>query len=195
MTIEFWWVRHGPTHAKALIGHTDIAADLSDHKALKRLEAFLPETKNVFSSDLIRASETAQAISKSAFPVQKQKGLREMNFGDWEGMDFAAVAKSDPDLSRKFWENPGDTSPPKGESWNLFSRRIHTEINKIISQNPDQKVLIIAHFGVILAALQLAGNFTSKSVFSFKINSLSVTQLNYHPSNSGWTIQSVNQSV
>ncbi|MCF6304129.1 MAG: histidine phosphatase family protein [Rhodobacteraceae bacterium] len=195
MTTEFWWVRHGPTHAKTLIGHTDIAADLSDHKALNRLATFLPKTDAVFSSDLIRASETARAIAKYPSPAQRLKTLREMNFGDWEGLDFTTVAKSDPDLSRKFWENPGDASPPNGESWDVFSRRIHNQINRFTSQNIGQKVVVVAHFGVILAALQLAGNFSAKSVFSFKIANLSVTKLNYDPVSSGWAIQIVNQNV
>ncbi len=195
MATEFWWVRHGPTHSKALIGHTDIAADLSDQKSLDRLANFLPKTSAVFSSDLIRASETARAISKNPPPAQRLKNLREMNFGDWEGKDFATVAKSNPELSRQFWENPGNAAPPNGESWNRFSQRIHIEIDKITTKNPDRKIIVVAHFGVILAALQLAGNLTSKSVFSFKVNNLSVTQLTYYSDSSNWEIQNVNQNI
>ncbi len=195
MTLDFWWVRHGPTHAKALIGHTDIAVDLSDLPALDRLKSFLPMQDKLFSSDLIRASETAQAISNISAPVLKRKGLREMNFGDWEGKSFEVVAKSDPEFSRGFWENPGDTSPPNGECWNVFSQRIHSEIDTLISLATSKHIVVVAHFGVILAALQLAGGFSNKSVFSFKINNLSVTRLCYHSTNAAWSIRSVNQVI
>ncbi|MDZ4137070.1 MAG: histidine phosphatase family protein, partial [Paracoccaceae bacterium] len=50
---RFHWVRHGPTHAKAMIGWTDLPADLSDHPAIARLTAFLPDAAGVVSSDLI----------------------------------------------------------------------------------------------------------------------------------------------
>ncbi len=36
---RFWLVRHGPTHAKAMIGWTDLVADLSDVETLARLSA------------------------------------------------------------------------------------------------------------------------------------------------------------
>jgi len=54
-------VRHGPTHAKTMVGHADVPADLSDTAALSRLSNYLPEVP-VVSSDLIRASATADAI-------------------------------------------------------------------------------------------------------------------------------------
>ena len=40
---RFWWVRHGPTHEKAFVGWRDVPADLSDHAAIARLDAHLPQ--------------------------------------------------------------------------------------------------------------------------------------------------------
>ncbi len=51
---DWYWVRHGPTHAKAMIGWTDLPADLSDTAKLARLEAMLPTGGKVVSSDLSR---------------------------------------------------------------------------------------------------------------------------------------------
>jgi alpha-ribazole phosphatase len=34
---RFWLVRHGPTHAKAMVGWSDLPADLSDTAALSRV--------------------------------------------------------------------------------------------------------------------------------------------------------------
>ncbi|MEN8741466.1 MAG: histidine phosphatase family protein, partial [Phaeobacter gallaeciensis] len=55
-------VRHGPTHAKSMVGWSDLPADLSDSAALHRLSAALPEDALVVSSDLSRAADTASAI-------------------------------------------------------------------------------------------------------------------------------------
>ena len=59
---RFWLVRHGPTHAKSMVGWTDLAADLSDTAALARLNAHLPPDAPVISSDLSRAITTADAL-------------------------------------------------------------------------------------------------------------------------------------
>ena len=44
-------VRHGPTHAKTMVGWSDLPADLSDRAALDRLAGFLPDQATVISSD------------------------------------------------------------------------------------------------------------------------------------------------
>ncbi len=195
MTINFWWVRHAPTHAKTFIGHTDIPADLSDTGALERLDQYLPKTAEILSSDLLRSVTTADAIANSRTRRPHSAALREMDFGDWEGGDFAKTAAKYPELSKEFWENPGNISPPDGESWNVFSSRVHKEINRIVAHSPPKDIIIVAHFGTILAALQKASGMPSSSVFSFKIGNLSVTKISYLGDENSWAVQYVNQNT
>lgn len=187
---QFWWVRHGPTHLKAAIGWSDPPADLSDKNALSRLDQYLPDDALLVSSDLQRAVKTADEISAGRHRIEALKELREMNYGRWDGMAFDEIAQTDPDLSREFWENPGDVSPPDGESWNMLSTRIHNTIQTLSGQHDE--IIVVAHFGVILAALQTAGNFSPSNVFSFKIDNLSVTRLEYLSDASTWRIHGVN---
>jgi alpha-ribazole phosphatase len=42
---RLWLVRHGPTHARTMVGWTDLPADLSDVAALARLSAHLPRRR------------------------------------------------------------------------------------------------------------------------------------------------------
>ena len=195
MSVDFWWVRHGPTHAKTLIGHTDIAADLSDTAGLHRLKNFLPTKAYFISSDLIRAKTTARKLLDQHREPVLARSLREIDFGVWEGRSFEDIAVSDPDISREYWEHPGDIAPENGESWNVFSTRIHNEINLILNRDHSRNIVLVAHFGVILAALQLAGNLPARSVFSFKIDNLSVTRICHFPESNSWAIKSVNQNI
>lgn len=174
---SWYWVRHGPTHAKAMVGWSDLPADLSDTAALGRLSAALPDEALVVSSDLIRARDTATAIEGGRMRLAHRQGLREMNYGDWEGRGFAEIAQTDPERARKFWETPGRTGPPNGESWIAFSQRIFREIDALGTEHPDQPLVVVAHFGVILAALQLASGMAARNVFSFRIDNLSVTRI------------------
>ena len=187
---QFWWVRHGPTHKKAAIGWSDPPADLSDTALLDRLSAHLPDDALVVSSDLHRAAATADAIQGTRQRLPHLSDIREMNYGAWEGLDFDAISILDPELSRQFWTTPGDVAPPGGESWNTLSARIRNAVDTLSGQH--ENIIAVAHFGTILAALQIAGGFDAKHAFTFKIDNLSVTRLDRL--DSGWRIHGVNHT-
>jgi alpha-ribazole phosphatase len=175
---RFWLVRHGPTHAKAMIGWTDLPADLSDTAALHRLDAHLPASAPVISSDLSRARATADALA-SRPRLAHDPDLREIHFGHWEARSFAEVEAEDPGLIRAFWDQPGDIRPPGGESWNDLTRRTHAALDRLRGAAPD--IIVVAHFGPILAALQRATGHSAAQVFAHRIENLSVTALSLDP--------------
>jgi alpha-ribazole phosphatase len=175
---RFWLVRHGPTHAKAMIGWTDLPADLSDTAALSRLSAYLPKAAPVISSDLIRAVATADALgSRPRLP--HDPALRELHFGQWETRAFAEIEAESPDHIRAFWETPGDVRPPGGECWNDLTTRFWAALDRLHGLAPD--IIIVAHFGPIVAALQRAENLSPEAAFSHRIDNLSVTSLSLTP--------------
>ena len=182
---RFWLVRHGPTHAKAMIGWTDLPADLSDSAALQRLSAHLPAGAPVISSDLSRAIVTADALGPRP-RLPHDPALREIHFGQWERRGFAEVEAEDPALIRAFWEAPGDIRAPGGESWNDLTSRTWDALDRLHGQAAE--LIVVAHFGPILAALQRAGGMTAAQVFAQKIDNLSVTCLTLDPLG----VQSVN---
>lgn len=175
---RFWLVRHGPTHAKAMIGWTDLPADLSDTAALQRLDAHLPPDAPVVSSDLSRAITTADALGPRP-RLPHDPALRELHFGHWETRSFAEVDAEAPARIRAFWETPGTIRPPGGESWNDLTTRTWAALDRLQGQAPD--LIIVAHFGPILAALQRAKGITATEVFAHKIDNLSVTCLTLTP--------------
>lgn len=172
-------VRHGPTHAKSMVGWSDIPADLSDTAALARLSNHLPAAATVISSDLIRATATADAIQGSRTRLPHHPDLREINFGAWELRRFNEVEAEEPDHIRAYWETPGDIRPPNGESWNQVCARVNSIIDGLVTDMPDQDLIIVAHFGVILTQVQRALGLTAYDAFSHKINNLSVTEVTH----------------
>ncbi len=186
----WWWVRHGPTHAKGLIGATDLPADLSDTAALGRLARFLPADAKVVSSDLSRSVATADAIQSGRARLHHLRELREINFGDWETKSAADVARSHPEISRQYWENPGDIAPPGGESWNQTARRVDRIVDRLNAEIGGGDIVAVAHFGVILTQLQRAAGLSAKAALAFRIDNLSVTRLEFL--DPGWRVQGVN---
>jgi broad specificity phosphatase PhoE len=189
---RFWWVRHGPTHRKDMIGWTDVAADLSDAPALERLSSHLPTNATVISSDLSRCRATAEALLGTRKFAGAYPDLRELHFGDWEERRAADLEASDPDLARRFWSTPGDVALTGGESWNAMSARVAKRVRNLCEEFPDRDVIAVAHLGVILSQIQFASGMDAISALSFHIDHLSVTRIDYL-GRDAWRIYSVNQ--
>ena len=157
-----------------MVGWTYLPADLSDVAQLARLRAMLPDAP-VVSSDLIRCVQTADALTP-LIRLPHNPQLREINFGEWDGLTFAQAEARDAALLRAYWEKPGDIAPPGGESWNAVRQRVDVAIDGYLAQNhPD--MIIVAHFGVILTQVQRALGIDAYAAFSHRIDNLSVTTL------------------
>ncbi len=172
---RFFWVRHGPTHAKAMVGWSDIPADLSDRDHLARLDAFLPKNALLISSDLIRASATADALGDGRERLPNAPGLKEIHFGDWEMQRVDAI----PDQThlRAFWDSPGQIRAPGGESWDELRARVDRAVARLCESHDGRDIVIVAHFGVILTQVQRALGQSAYEAFSHRIDNLSVTEL------------------
>ena len=153
----WWWVRHGPTHEKTFVGWRDVPADLSDTAALARLSAYLPDAAVVIASTLIRASATADALQGPRQRLPDTPDLREFSFGDWDGESFDAVAKTHPTLSRAYWDAPGDTRPPGGESWNQAAARAAPIVDQMNAEHAGGHIIAVAHIGIIMTQIGISG--------------------------------------
>ena len=173
------WIRHGPTHQKNFVGWRDVPADLSDTSHIARLNAHLPDHAIVIASDLIRASATADTLSSGRTRLPDHADLREFHFGEWDGKHFTEVAETHPELSRAYWETPGDIVPPGGESWNQAAARVGAVVDQMNAQHTGQHIIAVAHFGVILTQVQRALGVDAAQVLVHKIDTLSVTDMRF----------------
>ncbi|MEO1732190.1 MAG: histidine phosphatase family protein [Pseudomonadota bacterium] len=188
--IRLHLVRHGPTHAKTMVGWSDLPADLSDLDQIARLNAFLPAPAALVSSDLIRAVDTANAVERGRTRLAHVNDLREMHFGDWELRSYKDIEAEDPDRIRAFWDEPGHVRPPNGESWNDLRARVDRAIDGVLAQAVTSDVIIVAHFGAILTQVQRALDLDGYETFGHRIDNLSVTQILVE--NGDWTVERIN---
>ena len=188
---RLWLVRHGPTHARAMIGWSDLPADLSDSAAIAGLARALPDRAPIVSSDLVRAVATADALQAQRVRLPHAPDLREMHFGAWEMRSHDEIARSDPEAIRAFWDNPGDSRPPGGESWNSFCTRAHDALDRLVMRHGGGDIIVVAHFGIVLAALQRARGISAREVFGQRIDNLSLTEIALDGGD-GWRVGRVN---
>ena len=185
---RIFWVRHAPTHAKSMVGWSDIPADLGDTARLARLSAYLPADAPVISSDLIRARATADAIAGHRLRLPDDPDLREIHFGTWELQAFDTIP--DQTRLRAFWEQPGDIRPPDGESWHEVSARVARAAVRLRAAHPGRDIIAVAHMGALLPQVQEALRLTAYETFAHRIDNLSVTEL--HWVGNGWQARAIN---
>lgn len=183
-------VRHGPTHVKAMVGWSDMPADLGDTAALSRLSDHLPGAALVVSSDLSRAVDTASAIQMGRPRLPHDAALREIHFGTWEMRSFRDIEAEDPERAAAYWERPGDVRPPGGESWNQIRARVDAAIDGLITRHSGRDLIVVAHFGVILTQVQRALRLDAETALTHRIDNLSVTEIAVEPD--GWRVGRIN---
>lgn len=184
-------IRHAPTHAKAMVGWTDLPGDCSDTAAFARLAALLPQGATLVSSDLARAVATADALALPAPRLPHHPGLREIHFGAWEMRTYAEVEAEDATI-RAFWDRPGEVAPPGGESWNALAARVHAALDDLLARTAGDLVAV-SHFGAILTAIQRATGQNALQTFAQKIDNLSLTEIAIDAA--GWRLVRANHSA
>ncbi|MDE5570375.1 MAG: histidine phosphatase family protein [Ruminococcus sp.] len=147
-------IRHGMTEANETgiyIGSTDMPLSRkgAGELAAKMDEFDYPSVQRVYSSPLCRCTETAEIL----FPeieLIKSDGLRELNFGEFEGKTVDELINRD---DYKSWLKGGkNTRPPKGESLEEMTARTFSALHNIITdmmQNSITQAAVITHAGII----------------------------------------------
>ena len=104
------------------------------------------EIDKIYSSDLIRAYDTALAIAKyKNMPIEKNEGLREICAGDWEGKTYLEIEKIYPKQYNLWINDIGNCCPDNGESVKDFFERIKNTVFDIAKENEGKTICIATH--------------------------------------------------
>ncbi|MFD0616104.1 histidine phosphatase family protein [Paenibacillus sp. GCM10027629] len=153
-TITFYLVRHGETvfnTQKRLQGYSDSPLTEEGIKVAENLGRGLKDIpfNAAYSSTSERASDTANLILKGRYiPITKDKRLKEINFGSWEGEYTDDILKQHPD----FYDSPDLYKTVGGESYEELYKRTEAAMNRIVEENKAKggNVLVVSHGLTIL---------------------------------------------
>lgn len=179
-------VRHGQTLwnlERKYQGHSDIALTDKGIKQAEAVAARLAEEKidAVYASDLSRAFKTAACIAdKHGLTVNVVPALREIKFGDWEGLTYEQISEQWPGLLGKLWTTPDELQIPGGESFQQLKERAYTAIEKIVAAHPDQTVIVVAHGGTIGTILCAMLDIHLNHVWSIRQDNTAVNIIEYY---------------
>lgn len=159
MKRRVYFVRHGRT---ALTGPPDRFCGSSDPDITNEGEQELrnlcdglkklPSLAAIYSSDMKRTNQSAAILADAlGAPVISRPDLREIDFGEWEGLTKAEAQARDPDIYARWLEAPDAIIPPGGVSPKMVAARAFTFAQAIRSETED--ILVVTHKTFLRIAL------------------------------------------
>lgn len=109
----------------------------------------------IYVSSQLRTYQTANIALKSSklyYPQEiiQIEGLREREFGDWEGLTANQVMRKDPSNWEVFLKTPFLATPNNGETFEIFENRVIESFYEILHENKnDSQILVIGHLGAL----------------------------------------------
>jgi probable phosphoglycerate mutase len=180
-------IRHGETAWNVdtrIQGHTDIALNKTGlQQAARVADALRHETIDaIYSSDLQRAWQTASAVAHvTQAPLRAENGLRERNFGGFEGKTYAELEAEFPQDSLRWRHRDPDWAPPEGESLTNMRERITTTASRLAEQHLGGQIVLVAHGGVLDQLYRLATGQGVQASRTWQLGNAAINRLLWTP--------------
>ncbi len=160
-------------------GLSDIGRSQAEQAAHSDLLAGAGLT-TILTSPLRRCRETADIVSAALdLPVEVDGDLREMDFGQWEGLTFAEVEQRHP-IDLAAWRTSADAAPTgSSETFAGLLRRIAAAGDRISSSHPDAAVLVVSHVTPIKAFTAHALSAPPTAFFAMELSPAALCRITY----------------
>lgn len=179
-------VRHGQTvwnHEMKYQGHADIELSPIGRQQAARVARRLRDipVTAVYTSDLKRAFDTARIIAAAHnLPVVAMPQLREIKFGDWEGLTSEEINCRWPDCIRRLYTEPETLTIPGGETFRQLKERAQQAVTTMVQRHPDETVVAVSHGGTIRTIICAALGVSLNRVWNIRQDNTAVNILEYY---------------
>jgi broad specificity phosphatase PhoE len=150
--------RHGETdwnRERRVQGHSDTRLNDTGRAQARALGEELDgePIDAVYSSDLMRAHETARLVAEPrGLGVTAIRDLRERHFGTWEGLTDEEIFARFPQAREASGREWGDA-----ETQEEMAARVLGALRRIAETHVGQRVLVVSHGGPLRAVLRHCG--------------------------------------
>ncbi|MER5575665.1 bifunctional RNase H/acid phosphatase, partial [Streptomyces massasporeus] len=185
----FVLLRHGETPLtpqKRFSGSGGTDPSLSDtgREQAERAAAMLARRgtiQAVVSSPLARTRETAGIVAaRLGLDVSIDDGLRETDFGAWEGLTFAEVRERHPEDLNAWLASPDAEPTGGGESFAATATRIAATRDRLVAAHAGRTVLLVTHVTPIKTLVRLALGAPPESLFRMELSAASLSVVAYY---------------
>jgi len=186
---EILLIRHGETDwnvEKRLQGHSDIALNAEGVRQAAALGRVLRDEPldAIYSSDLQRARNTAQAIATArGMALQIDAGLRERCYGGFEGLLHDEIHQRYPDDFVAWKARELDVRYPDGvhrsETLREFAARAMSSVSRLASIAGHNKIAVVTHGGVLDTLHRQANSIGYEHPRNFAVLNASINRLKW----------------
>jgi len=107
----------------------------------------------VYTSPLRRAHESARLVANGHGTIVADDRLREIDFGELEGLTYAEAAARYPSIYQEWMRCPASVTFPAGESFEAMRARVRAALFEILRGHAGSCVVVVSHGGVNRIAL------------------------------------------
>jgi probable phosphoglycerate mutase len=155
MSLTLYFLRHGETTSSRTGGYCGILdpelTDIGTQMAQAFADAYqaVPWTA-VFASPMKRTVATAKPLCDAIHQeMQLRDGLKELHYGDWEGLGVEEVRQKYPNDYVQWLTEPAWNPPNGGETAVQVASRASLVIAEIEKHFTDGNVLVVSHKATI----------------------------------------------
>jgi broad specificity phosphatase PhoE len=184
--VELVLVRHAePTDdfRGRCYGRLDIELSEAGVMQSRRLATALADepVAALVSSPRVRARATADAIAEPhGLTVQVVDDLRELDFGDVEGMTYDEIAVTRPEFYAQWMASPTTVRFPGGEGYVELQARVLAAVAGLREAYEGRVVVAVSHGGPIRAVAAEALGLAPDRIFRLAIEPASITRVAWH---------------
>ncbi len=173
-------------------GHTDVDITLTGIAQMNAIaERLRPvDIDAIYATGLTRTEKGARIIGRyHNCTVISEPDMKEIYFGDWEGMPLEEIEKAYPgELERRHTAFTIYRPPGNGENMTDLSKRVLPCFKKIITERSGKNILIVAHGGVNRVILCDALGMDLSNLFNLQQDYGCLNIIDYYPDNAVVTL-------
>lgn len=164
-------IRHGEPETSAkgrCYGKLDVGLSVNGRRQIERTTRLLERftLAAVYSSPRVRATESAKIIAeKNNLIIETREDFAEIDFGDFEGLEYQTVERRFPEIYRQWMNEPTTVEFPNGESFARMQTRVLCAANELKLRHVNKTFAVVSHGGANRIVLAHALGMRNADIF------------------------------
>ena len=172
-----------PLNERGLIQAQDLARELKNFPV-----------KYIYSSPLVRARQTAEAIGEQCgVEVKVEEGFNNIELGSWEERLKKEIAQEYPKEWELWVNNPEELRVTDMETLYNVQKRAKACLDKLVLEHKDETLAVITHRAVLKPLIAACLNITSPYFWKIHLDTASYSLLS-HKKEKGYCLIQLNQT-
>jgi broad specificity phosphatase PhoE len=184
---RLYLLRHGevePAYQRVFGGRIDMNLSPGGQEQARALAEYLQNIPlhAVYASPMQRVRQTLAPYTElTGRPVEFVEGFREVDFGDWTGLSFAAVLERYGVTAYTWLDQLTSGQMPNAESAAAFRHRLEAPLRQIQQRHAGQSVAVFCHGGVVRGLLSILCDLPLHKMARFEVDYASLTCVEISP--------------